>query len=287
MPEFSSPDSPFAETRPDVRAVLDLLRGTEASLTPSALTARIVRDWGLDRRAARALIRDLVAANLLAYADRHGRTVVEISRNRPVCLSARVVVAPPECTVPEHPGHVVVRIQGGPAFGDGGHPTTRLSVRAIDRLLEKITASGNPPLRMALDIGTGSGILALTALALGVHRAIALDIDPLARADASANARFNRMENRLTVSGEGVDTLDPPFDLILANLRPPTLRRMLPDLRRLAPPGAGLVLSGFRDEEAEDLFETVESAGIVRIRDAREGGWAAGTFRFADGGTSE
>jgi hypothetical protein len=51
-------------------------------------------------------------------------------------------------------------------------------------------------------------------------------------------------------------------------------------MARLAAPGAGLVLSGFRDEESEDLFETVESTGVVRVRDAREGGWAAGTFRL-------
>ena len=276
------PNVPVSENDPEARTVLDILGRSEAGLTPAALAARIVRERGLDRRAAKERIRRLICSGLLAYADRHGRTVIEISRQRPVVLSRRVIVAPPGFATPERPDGVVVRLRHGPAFGDGGHPTTRLSVRALDRLLAEMVDSGYPSLRTALDIGAGSGILALTALALGVRRAIALDIDALARAETVANARLNGMDARLVVSGDGLETLAPPVDLILANLRPPTLRRLLPDMRRLAAPGAGLVLSGFRDEEAEDLFETAESTGLVPIRDAREGRWAAGTFRFGD-----
>jgi ribosomal protein L11 methyltransferase len=195
-------------------------------------------------------------------------------------LSDRVVIAPPGISVPGKPGGVVVRLRGGPAFGDGGHPTTRLSVGAIDRLFARRADASHPSLESALDIGCGSGILALTALALGVRRAVALDIDPLARAETAANGRLNGMADRLRVSGEGLESFSPPFHLIMANLRPPTLRKMLPEIKRLAAPDAGLILSGFRSEEAEDLFETVESAGITRVGHANEAGWAAGTFIF-------
>jgi ribosomal protein L11 methylase PrmA len=282
MPISRPADGVRSETVSHRQWILDLLARSETSLTPAALTDLIRREFQLERREARALVRSLVAENQLTYADRHGRTVVEISLQRPVELSDRVVIAPPGLSVPEEPGKVVVRIQGGPAFGDGGHPTTRLSVQAIDRLLARMAGSSVPVPERALDIGCGSGILALTALALGVRRAAALDIDPLARADTIANAKFNEMIGRLTVSGDGLKTLHPPFGLILANLRPPTLRRMLPQMQRLASPGAGMVLSGFRTEEAEDLFETVESVGITLVHRARERGWAAGMFQFGE-----
>ncbi|MFP4390763.1 MAG: 50S ribosomal protein L11 methyltransferase [Desulfococcaceae bacterium] len=267
-----------SETHSSRQWILDLLARSESSLTPAQLTDRIRRKTNLERREARALIRSLVAENLLTYADRHGRTVVEISLRRPVALSDRVVIAPPGISVPEKSGRVVVRLQGGPAFGDGGHPTTRLSVQAIDGFLARPANMSNPPLERALDIGCGSGILALTALALGVRRAVGLDIDPLARAETVANARLNEMANRLTVSGDALETLSPPFHLIIANLRPPTLRKMLPEIKRLAATEAGLVLSGFRSEEAEDLFRTVESAGIKLVHHSQERGWAAGAF---------
>ena len=279
---FGPPDAPSAETDPSRRWVLELLRRSETSLTPAELTHRVRRERKVDRRAARALIQSLVAENLLAYADRHGRTVVEISLRRPVALSERVVVAPPDISVAKKTGQVVVRLQGGPAFGDGAHPTTRLSVQAIDRLLAQMVASCDCQLERTLDIGCGSGILALTALTLGIRRAVALDIDPLARAETAANARRNEMTERLAVSGDTLETLSPPFHLIIANLRPPTLRKMLPEIKRLAAPEAGLVLSGFRSEEAGALFEAVESAGIVRVHHAHEAGWAAAAFRFGE-----
>lgn len=306
MPHFDPPDdSPgHAETDPAHRRILDLLSEAETHLTPAELTARIARETGLSRREAKGTIRRLVAAGRLAYADRHGRTVVELSRLRAIAMSERVILAPPGISVPHRPGRVVVRLRPGPAFGDGGHPTSALSVRAIDRLLRPGRAgfpdsegtmgewedrgpgadagkSATPySVHRVLDVGTGSGILVLVALALGAREGVAVDIDPLAREETRANARLNGMEERLRVSGADIRTVSPPFDLILANLRPPTLRALLPELRRLARPGAGVALSGFRVAEAPPLFQTVEAAGFETTWEGRDRGWAAGTFRY-------
>jgi len=169
------------------------------------------------------------------------------------------------------PGDVVVFLASGVSFGNGEHPSTRLAIRRLDHLLRQCDET----FREMLDIGSGSGVLALAALRLGVTRAVGLDTDPCALQEARANARLNDLACRLAVSGRPLEQLAGPYRLIVANLRPPTLRSLGPCIDRLAPPGAFLVMAGMRSEEAPGIRAAYADAGFGWRSQEEEEGWCA------------
>ncbi len=138
-------------------------------------------------------------------------------------------VAPP---LAPRPDEVRVSIDPGRAFGSGMHPTTRLVLAEVERLVR--------PGASVLDVGCGSGVLAVSAARLGAARVVGVDIDPEARRATAENAERNHVA--VTVG----DQVDPEehFDLVLANLLAPTLRELSHVLRRAVAPHGALVLSG-------------------------------------------
>ena len=98
-----------------------------------------------------------------------------------------------------------------------------------------------------VDVGCGSGVLALAGLKLGVRLALALDIDPRAIITSRANAELNRLESRLILVRGSAESVNGCFDLVLANLPMQVLKEKLPELLRLSKKGGTLILSGFQD----------------------------------------
>jgi ribosomal protein L11 methyltransferase len=181
----------------------------------------------------------------------------------------RLVIAPP-WDVPEARGQgpeAVIVIEPSMGFGTGHHATTRLCLRALQRL----------PLRgsSVLDVGTGSGILAIAAATLGAAPVVAIDNDP----DAISAARSNIERNAVKVDarpGELSDAL-PASDVVLANLTGAVLRRDRATLMRLA--RRTLIVSGILTEEAEEVRRTFSSSRSV-IDGDEEDGWLAFTVAF-------
>ncbi len=160
-----------------------------------------------------------------------------------------------------------LRIDPGMAFGAGDHPTTRLCLQ----LLEELCARGGPP-GTALDVGSGTGVLALAAACLGVGRVDALDIDPFGFAACRRNARLNGLEGRVRPLLLSLDLLEGTYPLILANIVAPQLESLAPLLRDRLAPGGRLVLSGFE----EDGEARVREALSLPVEDRRtEGTWVA------------
>lgn len=122
-----------------------------------------------------------------------------------------------------------------------GHPTTRMCLRLMLRALDKRRC------RSLIDVGCGSGILALAGLKLGVEQALALDPCPRALATSRANAKLNGLEGRLFLVRGSTESVAGYFDMIVANLPLPVLVKKLPDLVRLAGRDGSLILSGFQD----------------------------------------
>lgn len=235
--------------------------------------ARLVaRQTGQKPRQAVLLINYLVRTGFFRYVYEYGQTYLEKNYAGVVPLSERVTMAPPGIDIPAVPGRVVIRIMAGAAFGDCRHPTTRLSVRAIDAVLSQAGDSGGK--RRALDIGTGSGILAITAAALGQDRVLATDIDPCARKEARENVMINRLEEKVTVSDCPLTSIDGCFDLIIGNLRPPTLIRYAGQIMKKTAPGGAVVLSGFKEESVVRLLSSYND-GFDRVWTQSEGGWCA------------
>jgi ribosomal protein L11 methyltransferase len=255
------------------RRLLELAAAAAAPPTPLELRQALQREAGIPPAAARAALRRMVQAGHLGYRALHGRTVLGPNTQRPLRVASRVILSPPGISPACSAGEVVVRLAAGAAFGDGEHPSTRLAIGQLERLLEGSVHA----FRGMLDVGTGSGVLALAALHLGVARVVALDTDPCALEEARTNAALNGLQGqmRMVVSSRAVERLAGLYPLIAANLRPPTLGRLAPHLRRLAAPGAVLVLAGLRTTEAERLQALYAAQRFACRWQQAEAGWCA------------
>ena len=154
----------------------------------------------------------------------------------------RVVVAPPWDRPPRSGGaEVVVVIRPALGFGSGHHPTTRLALLGLQQL--------NLDGCHVLDLGTGSGVLAIAAVKLGARRATGIDRDPDALDSAREGLAANRVSSRVDLRDGDVAQAPGPVPVVVANLTSPVLTRLAPVLLTLADPGGHLVLSGILAEE--------------------------------------
>ena len=173
--------------------------------------------------------------------------------------------------VPAHgePEPDALRLIDGAAFGTGLHPTTALCLEAIEEAVQT-----TPP-EAVLDVGTGSGVLALAALMMGVPRALGIDIDGEALRVAAENARINHLEERLQLMPGGPGTVTGTFPLVLANVLAAPLIEMAPALVRRVGHQGQLVLSGVPSSVEREVDEAYRRAGMHRVRVTSRAGWIA------------
>ncbi len=176
-------------------------------------------------------------------------------------------------------GQQAVTIDPGAAFGTGLHPSTRL---CLLRLVELARAGALPT--PVLDVGCGSGILALAALRLGCRRAVGIDIDPLARRAARHNAALNRLPERFEVSDRALSAMGERFPLVLANLTAAELEPLAADLAARLTPAGELVASGILAEQEERMRAVFAAAGLEPEARRREEEWVALICRRAEEG---
>ncbi|ABW65917.1 50S ribosomal protein L11 methyltransferase [Desulfosudis oleivorans] len=264
----SDPDPIAADV---VRMVTD----AEARLVCRQVIRAVSEQHGVGIRRVKAAITGLVDAGTLRFSEECGNCFLEKNYGGTVRLSPHVMVAPPRVPVPLEIGCQMVRLMPGAAFGDCRHPTTRLSVCGLDFLFTAHT--GLDRSAAALDIGTGSGVLALVAARLGVFRVLAIDIDPCARKEAADNVALNDLSDRIVVSDRGLEQVSGPFFLVTANLRLPTLKRYAPLIDNLLMPGGGLVVSGIRTQETAPLMAAFDTTATC-IWQSSDGGWSAMVF---------
>jgi ribosomal protein L11 methyltransferase len=186
-------------------------------------------------------------------------------------VGRRLVIRPTWRRHRRGPDDVVLALDPGMAFGTGLHPTTRLCLAALEGLADR----GNMEGARVLDVGCGSGILAIAALKLGAIEAYGVDTDEIAIESTLANARRNRLTRRIQARVGSLPSGHPPFDVVLANLIAGVLVPLAPALRDELRPGGTVLASGiFIDREAE-VAAAFEAAGLsIRERSA-EGEWVA------------
>jgi len=205
-----------------------------------------------------------------------------------VRLGPRLAVRPPFVPAEPEPGVVELVIDPGQAFGTGHHASTRLALELLEQALGGVAAGARPstsaPVRArvsgaapaagrpgdVLDVGTGSGILALSALALGAVRAVAFDLDPVAVAEAARNARANGLAERLALFAGPLAALEARgFPVVVANLLRRELLPLLPGIAERVAPGGCVVLSGLLVRDRPALEEALAAVGLA-VRDRRE-----------------
>ena len=260
------------------KKVLETVSESKRRLTPGELEKILSQRLTTDKKAFKTAIRNLVEDRELVYTYNFGCSFLEKSFNKPTRISKRIVLKPPGVFYKPKSGDVVVELQQGASFGSGEHPTTRLSIRGIEKALSEMEIfRGNNDAR-ALDIGTGSGVLAIVAVALGAGEAVGIDIDPCAISEAKENVKINNLENRIEIYDRNVENIDQRFSLITANLRHPTLKRLCPVMaERLAEDGP-VVVSGVKTHEVSDLLNVFARHNFRCTWEATEKDWVGLVF---------
>ena len=172
-------------------------------------------------------------------------------------------------------GEFVVELDPGMAFGTGTHPTTRLCVE----LLQEIVT----PQTEMLDVGTGSGILALAGAELGAKKIVAMDIDPIAVKVALENIRRNRMEGFIEVYQSNLleRSLDSKFNLVVANIITNAILEISTQLAKVLEPGGIFIASGIIEERYPEVVECLTKQGFVSVKNVLEEGWAGLIFKYS------
>lgn len=217
-----------------------------------------------------------VEVEAVAAADWVGATQLRL----PPVVAGRFVVHGSHARAGLPPGLEPIEIDAGLAFGSGEHATTRACLAAIDRLARRHR------FRRVLDLGCGSGVLAIAAAHCWPARIVAVDNDPVAVRVADANLRRNLPSRRATVVlADGYRhpcvRRARPFDLVLANILADPLIEVAPSLARHLAPGGHAVLSGLLDRQADTVIAAYMRAGLRLEARLDDGPWVALVLRRA------
>ncbi|MGE0868897.1 MAG: 50S ribosomal protein L11 methyltransferase [Kofleriaceae bacterium] len=193
-------------------------------------------------------------------------------------LTRQFVVVPSWERYEAASSEVVIDLDPGMAFGTGTHASTRLVLEEIQALADQ----GAAPTRV-LDVGCGSGILAIAAVKRWpAAHCLAIDNDPLALAATRDNAALNHVGARIETCGEGLAPFTQAFPLVLANIQAHVLRELRADLIRLTAPGGTLILSGLLTPQARPLADEFVADGMhcVHVRpSSHDPQWSVVTLR--------
>jgi ribosomal protein L11 methyltransferase len=204
---------------------------------------------------------------------------------QPIEIGDRLMVVPPWVEI-QDPFRLVVRIDPGMAFGTGSHPSTQMCLAMIADWFNSQPPTLPLEAPTLIDLGCGSGILAIAALKLGASFALGVDLDPQAVQAARHNAQANDVAERLDLQvGSLAEILVGHFslhsaNLVVANILAPVLVRMLSEgLGKLLNPEGVLVLAGILDEQAAEVIAAARNQGLLLVAEQHMGDWVSLGFK--------
>lgn len=253
--------------------VYDTVVSSNQRLTPIEVEKKAAAELGVQRRVIKAAIKELVHEGVLRYTY-FGNSFLESSMDRPVRVSGRIVVKPPHKVYISEKDDIVIDINSELAFGDGGHPSTYLVLRTLDSILSSPDYHKGRSLSKALDVGTGTGILAIATAKFGIKEVVGIDIDRTAVFEAEGNVRINNLIGQITISGTPLEEIRSSFSLVMANIGSQTLEMLRPLLVERIEEGGVLVLSGFTTDVCDALLKTYLQSGLKLIHRNEERNWA-------------
>ena len=183
-------------------------------------------------------------------------------------IGQRIVIAPSWEEPSLQAGDVLIKLDPGMAFGTGTHPSTQLALRLLEKYMR--------PRSVVLDVGTGSGVLAIAAVKMGATRVIATDIDPEAVRTAEENARLNQVRNQITLLVDSVVD-SGRYELVLANILADVLADLLlhEDLAQRVAPDGVLILSGIIQQRRDVVELALRATGMEVVDSVADGDWVA------------
>ena len=271
----NSPDNFFVLRDYTLRYIVD----SANKVTPPALEKHLIEKYGINKKWVKSVVRELVADGELAYTYEYGCTFIERSFNKPVRVSKHIILRPPGYHQQSEPDDIVVQINPGASFGTGNHPTTRLALKGIEIALLGNQAVHKSNYTSVLDIGTGSGVLLIAAILCGMQTGLGIDLDACARVEAAKNVKINSLKDRAVISRKSVAEIQRRFSVILANLRYPTLKKMLFEINERAAAACVLVLSGIRKHELDELVNAYKKINFEKLWAENELGWTGVVLR--------
>lgn len=178
-----------------------------------------------------------------------------------------VVIRPEWREYEQQPGDIMVHLDPGMAFGTGQHPTTRMCLLLTQEFLR--------PDDYVLDLGCGSAILAIAAIALGARACVANDTEEQAVKASTANVKLNDMADRIKVLEGSIDVVADlgPYDMMQANINANTIIALCPEMFRILKPGREAFCGGVIREREPEVRGALESAGFIVERVMQEGEW--------------
>lgn len=197
---------------------------------------------------------------------------------KPLRVSDRLTIKPTwEDYEPASEEEKIIELDPGMAFGTGTHPTTSLCLR----MLESVIKGGEE----VIDVGTGSGILAIGAVKLGAKHVLALDLDPVAVSSARENTRLNGLEERITIKESDLlsvlNASDPtlgiqlPVKLVVANILAEIILLFIDDVYKALEPGGIYIASGIWKNKEEVVETALKAAGFEIAEISRDEDWLA------------
>ena len=186
----------------------------------------------------------------------------------PVQVGEHLVVCPSWEAYDRKPDQVVLTLNPGMAFGTGTHDTTRLCMELLEKYIT--------PQDTVLDVGCGSGILAITAALLGANKIIGCDIDEVAVKVAGENAALNGVQDRIAFhQGDLTSQVEGSFQIICANIVADVIIRLSEDAGRYLAKDGIFITSGIIDTREQDVLDALEQNGFQVIERRTSGGWVA------------
>ena len=241
----------------------------------SELRAYIRTVTPIDGKVLKGLVNQLVEEGKLQYTTHFGGTYLEVSYASPQQISDNVVIQPFGTRHPSTDFPCVVSLEKGASFGGGEHPSTRLAIRLMDSFLYQSPLGKRLFAFRAVDIGTGSGVLAIVAAKMGVGSVWGIDIDPCSVFEARRNVVLNHLDKRVRISDKGLDIISGAVDVVLANLRFPTLSSLGEQLDGRVKRDGIIIFSGLRLTEMDDICSSYERFGFSPAKKIVENGWGA------------
>jgi ribosomal protein L11 methyltransferase len=197
---------------------------------------------------------------------------------KPLRVGKNLLIVPSWEQIEPQVDDVVLRLDPGMAFGTGGHETTRLCLELLENIMDAMPIMHSPSV---LDVGTGSGILAMAAVQMGAQNVTAVDIDPLAVDVARENLAANGLMEQVECSTTPLESLEGCFDIILANILAEELVRMASLLVVRLADGGSLILSGILAEKENLVRSGFASQPLKFCETVRQGEWVAMHFKKA------
>ncbi len=186
---------------------------------------------------------------------------------KPTPVGERLFVRPVWIDDYDSGDRVVLNIEPGAAFGTGTHETTRLCLETLDKIIKE----GDT----VLDIGCGSGILAIASMLLGAKEGFGVDIDPLAVKTAAENGKMNGLDEPELqfVCGDLADKVTKKYDVVVANIVADIIILFSTQVRAFIKQGAKFIASGIIDSRADEVVSALQNAGLVVKERIEENGW--------------